>query len=421
MATWIESGVDIRVFISAAGPFDQPFSFTGFDITSYIDGNGIHISRGRSDEFTSFQAGECRFKLRNNLREFDPANASSPFLEILRPMRRVQVVVIYNSTLLYSLFVGYVDGWPRAWTKTTGSVEVVCHDSLAAMARAKISPSHGVLTLDDMHHGRLDFGRLAGDLPEQTTSERVLALLQLAGFTSGTDAEVDNGVTNVVAASPEGNILSLIQDAEAAESGFFFVDSEGVIRFFNRHARFLKDRSANVQMTLDDEQYTGLEVQRNLNQVWNDVAFTRPGGEGPMMAGDQESLHDFGILSYDRELPVVSDGELQGRADFFISRYSQPLDRPTPIEVRPRKDMATLFPFVNGVELLDRIEIERTPLGVGATTTFTGLVEQITHDITNDDWVTTLATSPVDVDDDDDFLTLDDLVDGQLDIGAVAY
>jgi hypothetical protein len=110
-----------------------------------------------------------------------------------------------------------------------------------------------------------------------------------------------------------------------------------------------------------------------------------------------------------------------GRAEFWVARYGTPKDRPSPIEVRPRKDMATLFPIVAGVELLDRCEIERTPLGVGATTTFTGLVEQINHQITRTDWVTTLATSLVDVDEGQTFMVLDDIALGQLNVATLAY
>jgi hypothetical protein len=83
--------------------------------------------------------------------------------------------------------------------------------------------------------------------------------------------------------------------------------------------------------------------------------------------------------------------------------------------------MATLFADCAGAELLDRIQIQRTPLGVGPTETYTGLIEQIEHRITNQDWETTFAISQIDVDEGAGFMVLDSSTLGQLDLAAAAY
>jgi len=434
MATWkIEPDVDLQVLIFEAGPFDNPSMSAAFDITSHVYSESVTIRRGRSDEFTAFQAGMCSFSLRNDNREFDPSNPSSEFASILKPLRRLQILATYLSTP-YVLFTGYIDGWPRSWTKTTGTVQINAQDAIGVMARAVTAPSHGVLTLDDPIHGRLDAGRLAGDLPSQFSGERVAALLQLAGFTAGADLDADMGLTQILAVEPTGNVLQLIQQAELAEAGFFFVDREGTIRFYDRHSRFQKPRTSTVQATFTDNQYSGLEIDRNLNQVWNDVRFSRPPPEGfqqdeesqqtisfEQSFTNHESLHDYGILTYSQEIPVLSDGETLGRAEFWVDRYGEPKDRPSPIVVKPRRDMATLFSALAGMELLDRIQIERTPLGVGPTVTFTGLVEQIEHRITNQSWETTLAISPIDIDEGANFMILDDSTLGNLDQEVLAY
>ena len=136
---------------------------------------------------------------------------------------------------------------------------------------------------------------------------------------------------------------------------------------------------------------------------------------------DEESLHDFGILSYQQTIPVLSDGETLSRAQFWSQRYSQPKARPTAIEVRVRRDMPFLFPKVAGVDLLDRIQIKRTPLRMGTTNTFTGLVEQVQHTIGRDSWVTNLAISLIDVDDGALFLRLNSSSQGKLGINTLAY
>jgi len=414
VAAWkIQPDVDLRVVLFAAGPFDNPFDSDGTDVTDYVRNQGITISRGRSDKFTSFQAGTCGLTLKNNNREFDPSYPASPFAPLLKPLRRLQVTAIYQGTP-YVLFTGYVQGWPRTWTKVSGDVTIVAHDAIGVMSRTTTGQSFGSLILDDPNRGRLDANRLNGDLREQMAGDRVGALLQLAGFAAGANFEIDEGLTRIVAGDTPGNILNLIQEAETAEAGFFFVDREGVIRFLSRHARFLVDRLATVQATFTDCDYADLRVDHDLTQVWNDVTFTRPDG-GPQNVKDDASIHDYGVIAYDREIPVVSDGDALGRAQFWRDRYSQPQDRPGPVLIRPRHNMAALFAAVAGSELLDRVEIERTPLAVGDPVTFTGLVESIEHRITNQTWETALGISPVDLADVDSFLRLDDPSLGELD------
>jgi hypothetical protein len=468
MAVWkIEPDVDITVEIGPGGPFDNPSDLTNIDVTAYVEKQGITITRGRSDEFQAFQAGSCSFSLRNDGRQFDPSwtgavgegiidggddtvppidildaggtpsppadaldsiedSSGLPFAEILKPLRRVQVIATYQG-IRYPLFVGYIDGWPRTWTKTTGSVPITAKDALSVMARALVAPSRGVFILDHPIQGRLDANRLSGDLPEQFTGERISSLIQLAGFSEGSTAVLDTGITRVLGIEPTGNVLQSIQQAEVAEAGFFFVSSDGVIRFHDRHSRFQKPRTANVQALFTDDQYSGLEIDQSLSQVWNDVEFTRPLPEGVdeeppgQRFINAQSQHDFGIISYEQEIPVLSDGETLGRAEFWVMRYGQPQDRPSPIVIKPRRDMAILFPACAGMELLDRIRIQRTPLGVGPATTFTGLVEQVEHRITNENWETTLAISPIDISEGADFLILDDPLLGNLDDEVLAF
>lgn len=450
-----EPDVDIQVIVFGAGPFDEPFAPPVIDVTQYVRGGGISIKRGRSDEFSTFQSGSCTFTLKNDNREFDPSSPeqiildggssvvpadsidagasttpsdsfdaeaeddSSPFAAILKPLRRVQVLATYQGALR-SLFVGYIDGWPRSWTHTTGSVEIVAHDALSVMARTQTSPSLGVLVLDHPDDGKLDRGRLAGDLPEQWSGERVLSLLQLAGFSFGVGLITDTGLTRVVAQEPTGNVLQLAQQAELAEAGFLFVDRDGIIRFLDRHSRFQDTRIGTVQQVFTDNQYSNLAVDRDLTQVRNDIVFSRP--DGPeQRCTDDESIHDYGHITFRQEIPVVSDGETFARADFYCDRYGQPQDRPAPILVRPRRNMPQLFAACAGRELLDRIQVERTPLGVGPTTTFTGLAESIEHRITNESWETMLGISPIDVSEGATFLIIGDATLGNLDQETLAY
>lgn len=425
--------VGFIVAIAEAGPIDPPFAGQAFNLAdyggrNYIDGNaGITIRRGRSDEFGTFQPATCTLTLRNDNREFDPTNASSPFLAILKPRRTLRIITgrVSDPSSLTILFTGYIEAWPQSWGKTTGTVEIVAHDLLSVLSQTSTSPASGALTLDDPYYGRLDVGRLAGALPQQTTGERIEALIALAGL-SGLALDIAPGLTEVVGVDPTGDVLSLCEQAAEAEAGFFFVDAQGVVRFLDRHARFQHPRLANVQAAFTDSEYSGMSVDFNLSQVWNDVRFSRPPASDPDMPVEQVRVDDasialYGRRAYVKSIPVTNDAEAAGRSEFWLDRYRLPKQRPTPVTIKPRRDIDSLFLRTARRDLLDRIQLTRTPLGIGPPVTYTGLVEQIEHRITRDDWTCSLGISPIDVDGAHTFLVLDSPTQGQLDQETLAY
>lgn len=352
---------------------------------------------------------------------------ASIFAPILKPRRQVAVYTVLDGdlTTLQYLFAGVIDGWPETWGSTTGSVPITAHDLLSILAQTDISEAPGGLVLDSAFQGQLDQERLAGDLPQQFTGERIETLIQFAGL-STQPLSLDTGLTEVAALVPTGDVLGLCQEAEEAEAGFLYVDRSGDVMFLDRHSRFQTTRIAEIQATFTDTQYTGLSVDYSTTQMWNDARFTRPAIDDADMPheatqSDEVSIHENGRKQYRKTIPVVSDGETLARAQFWVSRYGRPRRRPSPITIRPRKNLDALFLPLAGMELLDRIQLVRTPLGIDPAVRFTGLVQQIGHEITKDDWVCTLATSPIDIDDGLNYLVLDGGTLGQLDEEVLSY
>jgi hypothetical protein len=428
-----DDDVAVIVQVSGAGPLDPLYAGQTFQLTdhagrNYVDGNvGITIRRGRSDEFGHFQPGTCTLTLHNDNREFDPTNASSPFISILKPRRMLRVITgrVSDFSTFTILFTGYIDAWPQAWTKTTGTVEVVAHDLLSVLSQTTTSPASGALILDNPYQGRLDFGRLAGELPQQSTGERVAALIGLAGLSSQV-VDIAHGLTDVLGLDPTGDVLELCQQAEEAEAGFLFVDAYGVLRFLDRHSRFQHPRLGTVQASFTDSEYSGLAVDFNLNQMWNDVRFSRPSQSDLDMPVEAVKVNDdsialYGRRVYSQSIPVTNDGETLGRAEFWLNRFGVPQQRPAPVTIKPRRDLDSLFMRTVRRELLDRVQLTRTPLGIGPPITYTGLVEQVEHRITRDDWQCSIGISPIDVDEGSTFLVLNSATLGQLDQEALAY
>lgn len=356
---------------------------------------------------------------------YDPR---SPFSPILKPRRQMFVVAGRAGApaeAFVVLFAGVIEAWPQTWTETTGSVEIVAQDLLSVLAQSATHPSLGVVILDDPVYGQLDRWQLAGEFAQQFTGERIRSLIGLAGLSSQF-LSLQRGVTEVLGLDPSGDVLTLCQETENAEAGFFFVDRQGIITFLDRHSRFQNTRLKSVQATFTDSQYSGLAVDFSIAQMFNDVRFTRTEVEAlpppvEQQCTDDSAIADFGRKQHSETIPVISDAEAFERAQFWCDRYGAPKERPTPVVVRMRRNVADLFFKLASRDLLDRIQLVRTPLGIPPSVTFTGLIEQLEHRITKTEWDVTLGISPIDVDDAQNYLVLDDATLGQLNQELIAY
>lgn len=340
---------------------------------------------------------------------------ASPLAAVLRPLRKLVVVANYRGSD-YFLYTGWVDEWPTTWGKTTGTVTVTAYDFISVLANVDVTDLGFRLDVD-----LLDVGYLGGDLEQQLAGDRVESLLSMAGFGPAQFRVIDHGTVLMPASEFRGDVLTACRAAELAEAGFFFVDGAGVIWFRDAHSRTENARMATTQATFRDGDYRGFDAEVSLKRVWNDVTFTRPDGE-PQTAKDDWSIDQFGHRARAETIDVLTDGDAYARAQFFVDRYSRPRLRPDAFTVMPARDnRARLFHKVMSLGLLDRVAVEQTPLGKGPTSTVVGLVDQVTHTITKDNWLVSLAISQPDVDDSPGYMTLDDDVLGVLDGFPLVY
>ncbi len=366
---------------------------------------------------TSFTDSTGRVWTVNGTASIGYDDDASPLAEALRPLRKVVVVAEHVATgSTWFLFTGWVDEWPTTWAKTTGSVEVTAYDFISVLANVDITDIGFTLDVD-----RLDFGYLGGDMEEQLTGDRVETLLSMAGFGPAQFRVIDRGTVMMPATDFRGDILSACQAAEVAEAGFFYIDGAGVVRFLDAHSRTEKPDLSTIQATFRDGDYSGFDADLSLKKVWNDVTFSRPDGE-PQVFKDDWSVSQYGHRSRSETIDVLTDGEAYARAEFFVARFGRPRIRPGALTIKPaRRNRQRLFDPVMSLDLLHRVAVEQTPVGTGPTNTIVGLLEQVTHTITKDDWVTTLALSQADVDDSPGYMTLDDDVLGVLDGFPLVY
>jgi hypothetical protein len=120
---------------------DGPYvaSPTWTDITEYV--YSANVSRGRSDDYSQF-IGTAQVVLNNNSRLFDPFNTAGTYYGKLLPRRQIKIEGISNS-VTYSVFRGFVDGFPAAWDQAGkfATTTLSCFDAISLIS-AELLPDY---------------------------------------------------------------------------------------------------------------------------------------------------------------------------------------------------------------------------------------------------------------------------------------
>lgn len=119
------------------GPYVASPTFT--DITEYV--YSVDIYRGRRDNYSQF-IGTASVVLNNNSRIFDPFYTSGTYYGKLLPRRQIKIEGISNS-VTYSVFRGYVDGFPASWDQAglNATTTLSCFDAISLIS-AELLPDY---------------------------------------------------------------------------------------------------------------------------------------------------------------------------------------------------------------------------------------------------------------------------------------
>jgi hypothetical protein len=72
--------------------------------------NRIETNRGRTALSDIFQTGSMTLRIVDQAGDFNPQNPSSPYFNLLTPMKKVQITATYNS-ITYSIFSGFITSY----------------------------------------------------------------------------------------------------------------------------------------------------------------------------------------------------------------------------------------------------------------------------------------------------------------------
>lgn len=322
-------------------------SFHGWtDITSYV--RDVDLKRGRATQWNDIITSECRVSV-NNASGFFSAYSSQGnprfglFTEFYLGAKWRGVE--------YPLFVG-------------GLIEFN-EDDLPGQDGATFLVADATYSLTSEMKAEYN----PGDR-DDVADTRIMKLLTLGDITQA--RHIQSGTSRILNYKTLRNLLSEIKLTATADGGLFFVDNDGTITYLNRSRLNGRDDAARIPYFSDscDEMtfpYAAVEAS------WNDVEFGNVvvvrnvsqdnKTEHAALAVDSASVDRYGRQGWSpRQLSVAAADDLQGLADWELSRRSQAWYRVNKIEVFPAHD-SRMWPYILGLRLNDPVIVERTPPG----------------------------------------------------------
>jgi len=230
------------------------------------------------------------------------------------------------------------------------------------------------------------------------TDERITTLARLIGWP--TDGfELGTGDTTVLGINTTGKgLLDALKEVETAEQGRLFMSVDGKIKFVDRNA----EGSGNFvtsQATFSDNPtagqiaYSDIILTYDDRYIFNDITFTQPNGNS-YTESDTTSQGKYFLQSLDIENFIADSGYFMVNAGIYkLAQYKDPQMRIDQLSVNTRRNISYQSPCVT-LDIGDRVTVNRTPQNVGSAISKTLLIEGIKHQISKDNWTTTLVTSP---------------------------
>lgn len=345
------------------------------DVSSLVD--SIKTTRGRTALSDIFQTGTMSLRIIDQTGAFNPMNPSSPYYNLLTPMRKVTITASYNGTT-YPIFAGYITSYDTTTPKDVGEI---VYTTIQAVDGFRLFQNAQITTVASATAG-------------QTSGTRIGKILDAVGWPVGM-RDIDAGQTTVQA--DPGTLrtsLGAMQIVTSTEYGSLYMDGFGNLVFQDRQLT-----SSSVAGTPVEFNDNGTGISYN-NAVWklddtlvfNKASITRTGGTA-QVASNQASIDKYFLHSYqEQNLLMETDAEALNNAQAFVASRQ---------ETSIRCDAVTLDLYTANydagitaaldLDFFDPITVTTTQPG-SSSLTKTLQVFGVSHDIRPSAWKTTLTT-----------------------------
>jgi len=345
------------------------------DVSSQVD--SVKTNRGRTALSDVFQTGTMSLRIIDQNGDFNPMNPSSPYYNLLNPMRKVQITATYG-TITYPIFAGYITSYSTTTPKDVGDV---VYTTIQAVDGFRLAQNAQISTVTDATAG-------------QTTGTRIGKILNAIGWPTGM-RDIDTGQTTVqVDPGTARTGLSALQIIESTEYGALYMDKLGNFTFQDR--LLISASVAGTPVVFADDgsgiSYNNALWKLDDSLVFNKATVSMVGGT-PQVASNQASIDKYFLHSYNEQnLLMQTDAEALNNAQAYVASRQ---------ETAIRCDAVTLDLYTDNynsgiiaaldLDFFDPVTVSTTQPG-SSTLTKTLQVFGVSHDIKPNAWKTTFTT-----------------------------
>jgi hypothetical protein len=370
------------------------------DVSDVVD--NIQTKRGRNPQADQFQTGTLTMRIVDQNGDFNPQNPSSPYYNLLTPMRKVQITATYGA-ITYPIFAGFITSYQ---TTTPKNALDVVYTTITAVDAFRLAQNAQVSTV-------------AGTSAGQLSGARINALLDAIDWPASM-RDVDAGLTTMQADPGTARTsLAAMQTVETSEYGALYVDAAGSFVFQDRSVTAGSTGATPTVFNDDGTDISYFDAVWRLDDtlVYNSASITRTGGTA-QTAINQPSIDKYFIHSYNQQnLLMQTDAVALDYAQAYVASRAETSIRCDAIQLDLYTDNYNLG-IIAALDLdyFDPVTITTNQPG-GSTLTKTLQVFGVAQSITPNSWKTTLTTLEPII----DGFILDSPIYGLLDSGVLSY
>ena len=370
------------------------------DVSNVVD--SIETKRGRNPQADQFQTGTLTMRIVDQNGDFNPQNPSSPYYNLLTPMRKVQITATYGATT-YPIFSGFITTYT---TSTPKNALDVVYTTITAVDAFRLAQNAQVSTV-------------AGTSAGQLSGARINNILDAIDWPASM-RDVDAGLTTM--ASDPGEFrtsLAAMQTVETSEYGALYVDAAGSFVFQDRNVTAGSTGATPTVFNDNGSDISYFDAVWRLDDtlVYNSASITRTGGTA-QVATNPASIEKYFIHSYNQQnLLMETDAVALDYAQAYVASRAETSIRCDAIQLDLYTDNYNLG-IIAALDLdyFDPVTITTNQPG-GSTLTKTLQVFGVAMSITPNSWKTTLTTLEPII----DGFILDSSIYGLLDSGVLSY
>ena len=345
------------------------------DVSSQV--NRIETNRGRTALSDQFQTGSLTLRITDQNGDFNPQNPSSPYYNLLTPMKKVQITATYNS-VTYPIFAGFITSYVTTYPDDGEGVAITTIQAVDAFRLAQLA----------------QISTVAGTSAGQLSGARIDNILDEIDWPAS-QRDIDTGLTTLQA-DPGTNRTALQALFTVAESeyGAIYVSADNNFVFQDRAVTVASIAGTPTVFADDGSGLSYFDATWILNDVlvFNKATITRAGGS-PQVALNQASIDKYFLHSYFLDnLLMQSDAVALDYAQAYVASRQETTIRVDAIVL----DLYT--PSYNSgivaaldLDFFDPITVKTTQPG-GSTLEKTLQIFGVRMNITPNSWKTTFTT-----------------------------